>query len=112
MIVHGMLVASIFSSIIGTLIPGAIYRSQNITFHSSVLVNEIVIGRVDVTKLRVITKENIERILMTCKTAVRKEKIIDNHEENNDTKKELILCVTGEAKVLLPSSSYVSEWQV
>ena len=93
-IVHGMLVASIFSSVIGTLIPGVIYRSQSLTFHSSVYVNEIIIGRVEVMKLRVMKKDHEERIAMTCKTTVRK--------ESDD-----ILCVSGQATVLLPHTSYI-----
>ena len=89
-----MLVASIFSSIIGTLIPGVIYRSQHLTFHSSVHLDEVIVGRVEVMKLRAMKRENVERIIMTCKTTVRK--------DEDDS-----LCVSGQATVLLPATSYL-----
>ncbi len=103
-ILHGILLSSLFSTIFGTLIPGCIYRSQTLKFHQPVYVNEMICGRVLVTKLRQIDRGGAGGVgggvLCTCETTVRKDQIdvstndkLDNHS---------MLCVTGEAQVWLP----------
>jgi acyl dehydratase len=88
--VHGMMTSSLFSSIFGTLIPGSVYRSQSLLFHSPVHCNERVVG-----KIKVISVKNRKRlgVLVTCQTTVEKQ--ID--ESKN------ILCISGDAEVLLPT---------
>lgn len=98
-IVHGMLSASVFSSIFGTLIPGSIYRSQSFSFNSPVYSDEHVIGRVKVVKVKDLRKGK----LVTCDTIVYQEDLGD---KNLSTKKECVKemkkCVQGLAEVWLP----------
>jgi len=94
-----MFVASLFSCIIGTLIPGSIYRTQNIKFHSPVITGDVVTAIVDVKRLKCVKNalENSNEqaaTLMICGTTIWKEKNAD---------KEKIVCVSGEASVLLPA---------
>ena len=53
-IVHGMLVASIFSGIIGEELPGAgtIYLGQNLKFKAPVFIGEQVSATVEITHIR------------------------------------------------------------
>ena len=101
-IVHAMLTGSIFSSIFGTLIPGSIYRSQILKFHSPVYSNEKVLGRVVVTKVKDMKSRGT---LVTCDTNVYK-----NHDwsENIEDCDDIILCISGEANVWLPKDSLCS----
>uniref|UniRef100_A0A7S2UDE0 MaoC-like domain-containing protein n=1 Tax=Attheya septentrionalis TaxID=420275 RepID=A0A7S2UDE0_9STRA len=66
-VVHGMLVASLFSSIFGTLISGSLYRSQSLNFRLPVYSDEIVKGRVDVTRVQPMRRRGL---LVTCDTVV------------------------------------------
>lgn len=85
-IVHGILLSSLFSNIFGTLIPGAIYRHQSLKFHNVVHVNESVMGRVIVRKLRQIHRKGRGGagvngttgggVLCTCDTTVIKMGIV------------------------------------
>ena len=85
-VVHGMLVASLFSSLLGTLIPGAVYVKQSLRFQSPVWANEWVMGRIDITRIQPFPGSR-GGILMTCNTRVLR------HETE---------CVTGQADVWLP----------
>jgi len=129
-IVHGILLSSLFSNIFGNVIPGAIYRHQTLKFHNPVHVNEKVVARVVVTKLRQINRKGRGRnvgggngVLCTCDTSVIKlgviapqldddlqrkgtEHIIDPSNGNND---EEMLCITGDAQVWLPDLQLVYE---
>jgi acyl dehydratase len=98
-ILHGILLSSLFSSIFGTLIPGCIYRSQTLKFHQPVYVNEMVCGRILVTKLREIGRVGGEGVLCTCDTRVTK---ADMNSNTTDKLDNSMLCVTGEAQVWLP----------
>lgn len=100
-IVHGMLLSSLFSAIFGTLIPGAIYRSQSIKFNDSICVGETVIGRVIVRKLKQVSR-NGSGILCMCDTIVVKP---TNDFENG---KEVV-AISGEAQVWLPGAKIKSE---
>jgi acyl dehydratase len=53
-VVHGMLVASLFSGLIGEHLPGqgSIYLGQNLSFKAPVLIGEEVTASVEITGLR------------------------------------------------------------
>jgi acyl dehydratase len=87
--VHGMLTSSLFSSIFGTLIPGSVYRSQTLLFHSPIYCNESVLGKITVTS--VMDRKRLG-VLVKCHTTIEK--------QFDESKK--ILCVSGNAEVLLP----------
>ena len=125
-IVHGILLSSLFSNIFGTLIPGAIYRHQTLKFHHVVHVNELVVGRVVVTKLRQINRRGQKSggggVLCTCDTSVIKIVQSDgltkkqqhdksNHEGSNSNgeQEEIITCISGDAQVWLPDLQLVYE---
>ena len=55
-IVHGMLVSSLFSTIFGTLIPSSVYRSQTLRFRTPIMADDTVLARVDVTDITVYDK--------------------------------------------------------
>ena len=50
-VVHGMLCASLFSGIIGTRFPGAVYATQTLSFRRPVMVGERVTAEVELIKL-------------------------------------------------------------
>jgi len=50
-IVHGMLSASLFSGILGSQIPGAIYVSQTLSFKAPIYVGERITAKVSVTTI-------------------------------------------------------------
>ena len=92
-IVHGILLASVFSTIFGTIIPRCIYRSQSFKFYHPVRYDEQIIGKVVVTKLRQINRSG-GGVLCTCDTILHK---IDDNTNNGD-----IMCISGEAQVWIP----------
>lgn len=95
-VVHGMLVSSLFSSIFGTLIPGAVYRRQQLIFRRPVYVNQAVVGRIVVRSVRQLTLQQHEGLLVKC----------DTHVYLQGTEH---VCVQGEADVLLPASGKEEE---
>ncbi|MES1911547.1 MAG: hypothetical protein MHM6MM_003961 [Cercozoa sp. M6MM] len=50
-VVHGMLTSSLFSGLIGTNVPGAIYCAQDLKFTAPVFVDELIQAKVTVSKL-------------------------------------------------------------
>jgi len=66
-VVHGMLVSSLFSSIFGTLSPGCVYRSQALNFVAPVHIEELVLGRLEVKKVRLWRKGGV---IVHCNTSV------------------------------------------
>ena len=124
-IVHGILLSSLFSNIFGNLIPGAIYRHQSLKFHNAVHVNESVVGRVVVTKLRQINRKGRGGgVLCTCDTCVIKmdvaaAQLFDDETRSNDSNKhdggssnretKEIVCISGDAQVWLPDLQLVYE---
>jgi len=92
-VVHGMLVASLFSSIFGTLIPGSVYRKQNIEFRQPVFAGDTIIARVDVTDVRNMKGRGS---LVMCDTSITSRDADSDHS---------ITFVDGEAKVWLPGIS-------
>jgi acyl dehydratase len=85
-LVHGMLVASIFSSIFGSLVPGCVYLNQRLNFAAPVYADEIVLGRIEIEKVR---KWRRGGIVVQCDTQVL------NSEET--------AVIKGTANVWLPS---------
>lgn len=85
------MVASLFSCIFGTLIPGSVYRKQTLSFRAPVFANDVVTGRVQVTKIRsLLRREGVGGgggVVLTCDTKV----LCEGRE-----------CITGEASVWLP----------
>lgn len=86
-VVHGILASSLFSSIFGTLCPGAIYIKQSLDFKRVILADELVIGRVDVVRVR---QFKARGVIVTCDTSI--------------TRGETV-CINGKADVWLPGSS-------
>jgi hypothetical protein len=73
-LVHGMLVSSLFSSIFAGLVPGAIYINQTLQFATPVFVDDAIVGRVEIEKIRKWRKGGV---VVQCNTHVfsRLEKI-------------------------------------
>lgn len=99
-VVHGMLTASLFSAIFGTLIPGSIYRSQDLRFKSPVFCDERVVGRIRVTRVKNLRGRGA---LVTCDTTVLRYGG-DGDEDGGvvGTEEDMEECVVGEAEVWLP----------
>lgn len=53
-IVHGMLISSLFSNLIGTKLPGkgSIYLSQSLSFKAPLFINEEFIAEIEIIKIR------------------------------------------------------------
>ena len=53
-IVHGMLVASLFSALLGTVLPGqgSIYLGQTLNFKAPIYLGDTITARVEITKIR------------------------------------------------------------
>jgi enoyl-CoA hydratase len=53
-VVHGMLVGSLFSALIGTKLPGegAIYLGQNLSFKAPVMIGDEITATVEITSVR------------------------------------------------------------
>jgi acyl dehydratase len=83
-----MLVASLFSCVIGTLIPASIYVNQSIQFRKPVFVDDAVTASVLITRVLSISQKRMNSILLTCQTRVVS--------KDNET-----LLVDGEASILL-----------
>jgi len=89
-VVHGMLIGSLFSSIFGTLIPGSVYRSQNLVFRAPVFASEPILGRVEIMDIK---KLRGRGSLVTCDTTVV---------SYPDDEALVKTCVEGKAEVWLP----------
>mmetsp|Transcript_672 Transcript_672/g.736 ORF Transcript_672/g.736 Transcript_672/m.736 type:complete len:158 (-) Transcript_672:288-761(-) len=114
-VVHGMLTASLFSAIFGTLIPGSIYRSQKLNFRSLVYCNEPIVGRVYVTKVRNMKGRGA---LVACDTSIlrrrgggRRRSFLEEQgdfliggdgEGGGVCREDMEECIVGEAEVWLP----------
>ncbi|ONM18887.1 Thioesterase superfamily protein [Zea mays] len=57
-VVHGMLVASLFPSVIAASFPGAVYASQTLKFAAPVYVGDEVVARVKALNIRMIGTTN------------------------------------------------------
>lgn len=85
-IVHGIFVSSLFSTLFGRSISGAVYVSQNLSFKRPVHVGVPVTARMEIVNIE---DRRLGR-LMTCNTTI--------HLHDGT------LAVGGEAKVLLPAA--------
>lgn len=104
-IVHGMLLSSLFSAIFGTLIPGAIYRSQTLKFNNSVSVDETVIARVVVRNLKEVRRNN-SGVFCICDTVVVKSsKCASVRDSNSVDDGNEVIAISGEAQVWLPGAT-------
>jgi 3-hydroxybutyryl-CoA dehydratase len=100
-LVHGILAGSVFSCIFGTLIPGSVYRHQALNFHQPIFVNDLVVGRVQVTKVRSIPRSR--GLLVVCDTTVH---VVYDDSELPITETDIAqqrVCIEGSAHVWLPS---------
>ena len=88
-IVHGILTSSLFGTIFGAQLPGAIYVSQTLKFKAPVFVDEPVVARIDVESIRE------SPFVATCKTIVKREK-------------DDVVTIEGEAKVYLDDVKFES----
>lgn len=85
-IVHGIFVSSLFSTLFGRSIAGAVYMSQNLIFKKPVHVGKDVIARIEVLNV----EPRKRNIVLTCSTTCR---LTDG-----------TLVVDGEAKVMIPAA--------
>ncbi len=85
-IAHGMLSASLISTILGTQLPGTgvIYLSQNLRFRAPVKLGDSVVASVTITELN----ERRKRATLSCKCTVGETVVLD-----------------GEAVVMVPSKA-------
>lgn len=81
-VVHGMLTASLFSTVFGTRLPGAIYLGQSVRFRAPVFIGDEIEARVTVREVAADSR------VVTCDTVV--------------TNADGVEVVTGEARVLVP----------
>jgi len=75
-IAHGMLVASLFSNLIGTKLPGpgTVYISQTLNFRRPVRIGDIVTAEVEVMQ---VDKKKGRAILYTCCRNQEKDVVLD-----------------------------------
>jgi acyl dehydratase len=105
-IVHGMLVSSIFSSIFASLSPGCIYMNQTLSFENPVYVNDKVVGKIEIEKIRKWRKGGV---VVQCKTeafVLQDEKVQDGTmAAMSQDELHLVnrIAVKGTANVWLPS---------
>mmetsp|Transcript_26675 Transcript_26675/g.73570 ORF Transcript_26675/g.73570 Transcript_26675/m.73570 type:complete len:240 (+) Transcript_26675:15-734(+) len=102
-VVHGMLVGSLFSCIFGTLTPGAIYLNQTLHFQTPVYVNDTILGRTTITRIRDWTKRQQSQsqrsgVVLTCRTEV-----LHASDDSDDKSNRSKPFVTGEANVWIPT---------
>jgi acyl dehydratase len=104
-LVHGMLVASMFSSIFSFIAPGCIYMNQSIDFSGPVFVKELVLGRIEIERIRKWRKGGV---VVQCNTQVLKLTGHDDHHEKEDHHEESSIVIKGTANVWLPDGSAYS----
>mmetsp|Transcript_27932 Transcript_27932/g.63951 ORF Transcript_27932/g.63951 Transcript_27932/m.63951 type:complete len:206 (-) Transcript_27932:39-656(-) len=91
-IVHGILASSLFSSIFGTLIPGSMYRAQELAFRSPIFVDEAVTAHIVVTRTRLIKR--LDGVLIDCDTTIsQKDTIVDAEKKS--------ILISGTAQIWL-----------
>jgi acyl dehydratase len=90
-VVQGVLVGSIFSAILGTLLPGAVYLKQRLDFRQPVYVGERVTGRITIQRVREWKRNGI---ILTCDTVVLS--------SSSSCNSEVDVKIRGQADVWLP----------
>lgn len=99
-VVHGMLVASLFTGILGTLLPGAIYVSQSLEFRQPVYVGDRVTGRVTVVDIR----SRAHRPRVHTDTNQKHNTNTNNHNHHTNNTKVIVTCDTHVWVTHSPSS--------
>ncbi|KAJ1261386.1 hypothetical protein BS78_09G025800 [Paspalum vaginatum] len=100
-VVHGMLVASLFPSVIAARFPGAVYASQTLKFVAPVYVGDKVVARVEALHIRMTAVANSStgsRYVVKFATKC----FADEEEEGS-------LAIFGEAMAVLPTLEFSSE---
>ncbi|CAD8191957.1 unnamed protein product [Paramecium pentaurelia] len=82
-VVHGMLSSSLFSTLVGTNFPGAIYLDQSIFFKAPIFIDEQVIAQVLIQDIKLKKGRSILKLNTTI------------------SKMDQKIAVTGEAKILI-----------
>jgi len=67
-VVHGMLVASMFSALIGNSVPGSIYLSQNLKWVQPVYFGDCIVAKVEVLELKKLRQSAVLAIMSTTCT--------------------------------------------
>ncbi|CAL5033692.1 unnamed protein product [Urochloa decumbens] len=99
-VVHGMLLASLFPSVIAARFPGAVYASQTLKFAAPVYVGDDIVARVQALHIRAMAAANsgtASRYLVKFAT-----KCFTDEEEGS-------LAIEGEAMAVLPTLELSSE---
>ncbi|KAJ1263811.1 hypothetical protein BS78_09G215200 [Paspalum vaginatum] len=100
-VVHGMLVASLFPSVIAARFPGAVYVSQTLKFAAPVYVGDEVVSRVQVLHIRTMAAANSST---TSRYVVKFATKCFTDKEEEDS-----LTIYGEAMAVLPTLEFGSE---
>ncbi|CAO2183703.1 unnamed protein product [Urochloa humidicola] len=98
-VVHGMLVASVFPSVIAAHFPGAVYASQTLRFAAPVYVGDEVVARVQALHIRTIAANGSKTSRYAVKFAT---KCFMDEDEGS-------LAIDGEAIAILPTLDWSSE---
>ncbi|TVU04284.1 hypothetical protein EJB05_50138, partial [Eragrostis curvula] len=98
-VVHGMLIASLFPSVIAARFPGAVYAIQTLKFAAPVYVGDEVVAQVQALHIRRTTAANGSSSQYVVKFAT---KCFADEEEGS-------LAIDGEAMAVLPTLELVSE---
>jgi len=117
-LVHGQLISSLASSIFGSLIPGAIYRSQHLVYRKPVYANDLLKCHLLISKQRSFQKG----VIVFCDMTVFNFGYVDMYNDENlnnflaagDSKEDHVaekgmkssngdVCVDGEVKVWIPN---------
>ena len=98
-LVHGIFVSSLFSSIFGTLSPGCVYMNQTLQFAAPVYVEDRVVAKVDIEKIRKWRKGGV---VVQCRTVAS---VANDDNDRFDAK----TAVTGTANVWLPTGYVATE---
>ncbi|PWZ37048.1 (R)-specific enoyl-CoA hydratase [Zea mays] len=99
-VVHGMLVASLFPSVIAASFPGAVYASQTLKFAAPVYVGDEVVARVKALNIRMIGATN-------CSTTSRY--LVKFATKCFMDKEEGSAAIEGEAMAVLPTLELSSQ---
>lgn len=102
-IVHGMLSASMFTSMFGTMLPGAVYLRQKVAFLQPISINEIVTATITITHIR----QRKNDVYLTCTTNIYSSISSDSTASDGNVVEMQMLKVRGEAKVWLPDTNIV-----
>ena len=86
-LVHGMLSASLFSCIFGTLVPGAVYLRQNLSFVQPLYADTSVVGRCTIVKIRDWSRRRSKGgVVLTCETTVSPAVISPTQQQNDNAR--------------------------